>query len=92
MLEVLGDDFGGDGAEVEALAAGDDGGEDFVRFGGGEDEFDVFGGFFEDFQEGVEGGIGEHVDFIDVVDFKAGAGGCEGGGFAEGADLLDAVI
>ena len=32
------------------------------------------------------------MDLIDVVDLEAGAGGGEGGGFTEGADLFDAVV
>ena len=32
------------------------------------------------------------MDLIDVVDLEAGAGGGEGGGFTEGAHLLDAVV
>lgn len=32
------------------------------------------------------------MDLIDIVDLKAGAGGGEGGGFTEGADLFDAVV
>ena len=46
VLEVAGDDLGGDGTEVEALAARDDSGEDLVRFGGGEDELHVGGRLF----------------------------------------------
>ena len=32
------------------------------------------------------------MNLIDVVDLEAGAGGGEGGGFTEGADLFDAVV
>lgn len=32
------------------------------------------------------------MDLIDVVDLEAGAGGGEGGGFAEGANLFYAVV
>lgn len=90
--EVVSNDLAGDGAEIEALAAGEDGGKDFLDLGGGEDEFYVFGGFFEGFEEGVEGGVGEHVDFIDVVDFELTAGGGEFYRFAEFADLFDAIV
>jgi len=50
VQEVLGNDIGGDGAEVKALASRDNGGENFVRLCGGEDKFDVFGRFFEGFE------------------------------------------
>ena len=46
VLEVLGDQFRRDAPQIEALAAGKDGGEDFLDVGGGEDEFDVFGRLF----------------------------------------------
>ncbi len=88
----LGDRLGGDGAEVEALAAGEDGGQDLVRLGGGEDEFHVRRRFFERLEQGVERRVGEHVDLVDVVDLELAAGGGEAHGFAEVADLFDAVV
>jgi len=90
--EVFGDALGGDVFEIEALAAGDDGGGDFVDVGGGEDEFDVGGRLFEGFEECVEGAGGEHVDFVDDVDFEGGACGADAGGLAEFADLVDGVV
>ncbi len=92
VLQVGCDDISGNGAEVEALATRDDGGEDLVGFGGGEDELYVLGWFFERLEEGIEGGVREHVDLVDIVDLEACAGGSKGGGFAKGADLLDAVV
>ena len=32
------------------------------------------------------------MNLVDIVDLEACAGGSEGGGFTEGADLLDAVV
>ena len=90
--EVLGDARGGDVFEIEALAAGDDGGGDLVDVGGGEDELDVLGRFFEGFEQGVEGAAGEHVHFVDDVDFEGGACGADAGGLAEFADLVDGII
>jgi hypothetical protein len=90
--EVLDDEGGGDAAEVEALAAGEDGGQDFFRFGGGEHEFGVGGRFFERFQEGVEGLLGEHVDFVDDVDLEPGGGGGVADGVAQLADFLDTAV
>ena len=49
MQEVGSDDRGGDAAEVKALAAAEDGGENFVGFSGGEDEFDVGRRFLQGF-------------------------------------------
>lgn len=90
--EAVGDVAGADAAEVEALTAGEDGGGDFLRFGGGEEEFDVCGGLFEGFEEGVEGTNGEHVDFVDDINFVAGVVGAEFGVFADFADGIDAVV
>lgn len=92
VLEVGGDGFRGDRAEVEALAAGEDGGEDLVRLGGGEDEFHMRRWFFERLEQGVERRVREHVDLVDVVDFELAAGGGEADGFTEIADLFDAVV
>lgn len=63
-----------------------------MSFCGGKDEFYVGGRFFEGFEEGIEGGIGKHVDFVDDVDFKACLGGGILAGFAKVADLIDGVI
>ncbi|MFM1945365.1 MAG: hypothetical protein RI897_4347, partial [Verrucomicrobiota bacterium] len=81
-----------DTAEVEALAAGEDRWEDFFRFGGGEHEFYVGGGFFEGFEEGVEGLLGKHVHLVDDVDFEFGGGGSVFDRIAEGADFIDAAV
>lgn len=89
----VGDDEGiGDTAEVEALAAGEDGGGQFLDFGGGKDKFYVGGRFFEGFEEGVEGFVGEHVDFVDDIDFKFSAGGGVGNAVAEFFDAFDSAI
>ena len=92
MEQLLGDDVGGDGPEVEALAARDDGGEDFIRLGGREDELHVRGGLLEGLEKGVEGRIREHVDLIDVVNLERGIGGSVLHRLAELADLLDAIV
>ena len=87
-----GDRFRGDRAQVEALAAGEDGGQDLVRLGGGEDEFHVRRRFLERLEQRVEGRVREHVDLVDVVDLELPAGGGEADGFAQVADLFDAVV
>jgi hypothetical protein len=80
FAEVGADEGIGDPAEVEPLAAGEDGGGQFLDFRGGEDELYVRRGFFECFQEGVEGFGRKHVDFVDDVDFEFSA--CRGVGDA----------
>ena len=79
-------------AEFELLGAGEDGDGDFVDVGGGEEENDVGGGFFEGLEEGVEGGFREHVDFVDDVDFVGAGGGGELGALEEVADVVDAGV
>ena len=90
--QVLRNRFRRDRPQVEALAAGEDGGQDLVRLGGGEDEFHVRRWFFERLEQRVEGGVREHVDLVDVENLELPAGGGEAHGLAQVADLLDAVV
>jgi hypothetical protein len=89
---VADDEGGGDAAEVEALAAGEDGGEDLFGVSGGEEELHMGWGFLEGFQQGIEGRDGQHVDFVDDVDLELCIGGSEPDGIAEFADLFDAIV
>ena len=91
-MQVRGDDVSGNRSEIEALATGDDGGENLVGLGGREDEFDVRRRLFECFEESVEGTGGEHVDLIDVNDAEAAGSGGEANGFEERADFVDLVV
>lgn len=90
--QVLGDDGGGNRPQVEALAAGEDGGKDFVRLRGGKDEFDVWRGFFKRFEQGVEGFLGQHVYFVDIHDAELAPGGGELDVVAQVADVVDAAV
>ena len=51
--------------EVVNLAAAQDGGQDLVLLGGGEDEDDVCRRLLQRLEEGVEGGRREHVHLVD---------------------------
>ena len=62
------------GFQVELDAARQDGGREFLRVGGGEQELDVFGGFFEGLEQRVEAVGGEHMDFVYEVDLEAPLG------------------
>ncbi len=90
--EVLDDLIDGDVAEVVALAAGLDGWGNFVGIGGAEDELDVFGGLFHGFEKSVEGLGGEHVDFVDDVDFVRATEGAVGGIGDEFASTIDTGV
>src|SRR5512133_1456408 len=92
-LPQAGDDLGHRNAfEVEALAAGKDGNREFVGFGGGEDELDVFRRLFQCLQQGVEGVGGEHVDFVDDDDLVAAVGGEVLYAVAQFAHILDTIV
>lgn len=45
-----------------------------MRFGCGKKKFDMFGGFFQSFKKSIKGFRGEHVDFINNINFKATCG------------------
>jgi len=63
-----------------------------LDFGGSEDKFYVGGRFFEGFEECVKGFGGEHVNFVDNIDFEFSAGGSVGDAIAQFFDFVDAAI
>ena len=68
----------GHSLEVVDLAAREDGGQDLVLLGRGEDEDDMGGRFLQRLEEGIEGLLREHVDLVDDKDLVAShlRGGC----------------
>ena len=81
-----------DPLEPVALAAGMDRGRDFLRFGRGEDKDHVRRRFFEGLQQGIEGLVREHVDFVDHIDLVLAAYGRILHGLAQLADMFDAAV
>ena len=79
-------------AEIEALAAGQDGNRNLLNFGGREDEFDVWRRLFQHFQQSVEGVFGEHVHFVNNKDLVAGTCGKVADIFLQFADVFHAGI
>ena len=79
-------------AEVEALAAREDGLGDLVRLGGGEHEDDVGRRLLERLEQRVEGLAREHVDLVDDVDLEAAVDRREGDLVAQVADVVDAAV
>jgi hypothetical protein len=92
FAEVGADKRIGNSAKVEPLAAGENRGRKFLDFSCGEDELYVGRGFFEGFQEGVEGFGRKHVDFVDDVDFEFSASRGVGDAVPQVFDFADATI
>ena len=78
--------------KIEALAAGEDGGGEPLRLGGGEDEHGVGRRLFQRFQKRVERAGGEHVYLVDDVDLVFGHRRGVLDLFAQIADLVHAVV
>ena len=92
LLQLPGNGFRWNRAQVEALAPRDDGREDLVGFGGGKDEFYMCGRLLQGLQEGIKGRRLEHVHFVNVVDLETSAGGSVVNRFSQFPDLIDPVI
>ena len=92
FAQVRADEGIGDAAQIKPLATGENGGGEFLDFGRGENKFYVSGRFFEGFKEGIEGLVGQHVDFVDDVDFKFSAGGGIGDSLAQLLDAVDPAV
>ena len=71
MLQVLQHGLRRHGPQVELQAAAQHRDGHLLRVGGGEHEFQVFGRLLQRLQHGVEGGVGEHVHFVDHEDLEA---------------------
>ena len=92
MEQVGGDDPRRNRAQIKTLAPAQDGRQHLLRFRGREDEFHMRRGFLERLEQGIEGLRREHVDFVDVVDFVARAGGSVLHGLAQLAHLVHAIV
>ena len=60
--------FGVDTLKVRHLTTRENGGQNFVPLGGGQNKLGIRGRFFQSLQKGVEGLGGEHVHFVDDID------------------------
>ena len=92
IAQPLGDLTREDALEGELLAPGLDGGGDLVQLRGGQNEHQVLRGLLQDFQQGVEGGGGQHVHLVHDVHPLAHGGGGVHRLVPEGADLVHAVV
>ena len=92
-LFQIGDDIRHrDAAELVALAARKHRGRDLVHLGGRQDENGMRRRLFQRLQQGVEGCRGEHVDFVDDVDFVAPLVGGKIDLIAQVAHIFDAGV
>ena len=69
--QVLKYRFGGHGPQVELQTTAEHGDRHFLRIGGGQHKFQVFGRLFQRFQHGVERRVGQHVHLVDHEDLEA---------------------
>ncbi len=81
-----------DGVKAEVLAARADGLRNVLGLRGRHHEDDVVGRLLEGLEQGVEGGVGDLVGFVEDPDLVLVAGGAVAGGLAQLADLVDAAV
>ena len=91
-LQLLDDVGHGHSLEVVDLAAREDGGQDLVLLGRGEDEDDMGGRFLQRLEEGIEGLLREHVDLVDDKDLVAAHLRRDAGLLHELLDLIDTIV
>ena len=81
-----------DAPEQQHLAARPDRVGDLVQFGGRQHEHHAWRRLLEGLQERVEGALGQHVHLVEDEHLVARAHRREGGVFAQGAHVVDAVV
>ncbi len=78
--------------EVVALAAGGNGDGDLVCLGGGQHEGHVPRRLLQRFQQGVEGGLGQHMNLVDDVDLVLEFSRGKLDVVPQAADVVDATV
>ena len=91
-LQMFRDQVRRNAMQIETLAAAEDGRQNLLRLGRGEDEFHVLGRFLQRLEQRVERRGSEHVHFVDDVDFEFPLGRRVAHVVAQFAHLLDAVV
>ena len=76
MAQVSDDLLGRHVFQVELQAAGQNSDRQFLRVGGGQQEFNVRRRLFQGFEQGIEAVPRQHVDLVDQVHLVAGPGRC----------------
>ena len=91
-LQMLRDQIRGNPMQIETLATAQNGRQHLLRLGRGKDELHVLGRLFERLEQRIEGLRGEHVHFVDHVDFVFPLDRRITNVVAQLAHLLDAVV
>ena len=92
VQKALGDVLGHDALEGKPLTAGENGGGHLVQLRGGQNEQQMLRRLFQNLQKSVEGGQGQHMDFVDDIHPLFQHGGGIDGLFPQGTDVLHAVV
>ena len=79
-------------AQNKLQTAAQYGNGDFVRIGGRQNEFNVFGRLFQSLQHGIERAFGKHMHFVDDIDFVFTRSRRVLGVFQHFADIVDTGI
>ena len=86
------DNLRGKSAEIVSLAAGQNRDRQLVGLRRGKNEDDIGRGLFQGLEQGVEGCVGEHVDFVDDKYTEAPLGGRILHLVDDRANVIDAVV
>ena len=92
MLQVGKHGFRHHRAQIELQTAAQHRHRHLLRIGRGQHELEIFGGLFQRLQHGVEGGIGQHVHFVDHEDLEAALHRLVDGLFQQTLHLVHATV
>ena len=82
----------GDQSKRIVVGSRSDGADDLFRLGRRKDELDVLRWLFNDFEEGVESLLSDHVRFVKNVNLVTVARRCKAGSFTQIAGIIDPVV
>ena len=78
--------------EIVTLTTRQDGHGNLVRFGRGKEELHMLRRFFQRFKQRVERLFGQHMNFVDNVNFESRPAGTDGNVLTQLANLFDAAV
>ncbi len=91
-LQMLRNQISGNAVKIEALAATQNGRQNLLRLGRGENKFHMRRRFFERLQKGVERRRRQHVHFVDEINFVTTLRRRITNVLAQLAHVLDAIV